>query len=689
MMKNIKSVALLCSLLGLTGVGATPSVEDLDSALTILRDNDLYGQDTTRTSDGILVEVGKSFQAAKKICSSLGESLWSPKAEDFAAGLNNTLSYQEYLGKFPHGQQFWVGSTGAACQAIDVKGRSHSLDCNLKLPAICTQSAPLSNLSLVDTSPKFYISKKVGAQTVTGYRDANSWRFMGVRFSPNVKRFAYSSVYNGQGSAMAVDVPPDCLQNIGGQATGSEDCLHLNLWTPYLPGKSIVKKDLKPVFFWIYGGGNTGGSSNDAGGDSGNFAARGDAVVVGINYRLGNLGWLAISDTDITGNYGLSDMVTGLQWVQKYIRYYGGDPNRVTIMGESAGAGNVRTLMASPAAKGLFHAAIMESQPIGYIPNRWYTEYRTIEETTTAFGAGVLADTNCTNARDKEACLRALDPSFIALLPVQANYPIMDGRYIISSALPVTGKGFLNSVPTLLGSNRDELGITLSQLLPPYTNFTESLAAISLLLTQDITAVANSPAFPLSPGDPAAAVFNASVRVLTDGALKCLTYSTAYSAAKHHTLPAVYAFEFNRTYSPAGFTSAACSPPITPSHPYGDPNQEYFKCHAGEVDYAFGVVLRTGLPQRDEFDIPFSQLVLDHWASFVWNHDPNPSTDYLKARGYYNTLNQVKISGLWERVNAARPQLKWLQWNSRTVPFPEGPQCAALGYPLDYFETYL
>ncbi|KAK6347372.1 hypothetical protein TWF718_005211 [Orbilia javanica] len=627
---------------------------------------------------------------ARKVCESLGESLWSPENENFAAGLNNTLSYQIYLGKFPTSQKFWIGSRSASCRAIDVKGRSHNIDCHERLPAICTQSAPLSNISFIDTSPRFHITKAVGDQTLTGYRDANSWRFLGVRFAPAPQRFGYSSVYAGKGHAMAIDEPPRCLQISNGEAVGSEDCLFLDLFTPYLPGKKVFKKDLKPVLFWLYGGGNVEGTISNPGTDGGNFAARGDVVIVGINYRVGNFGWLAVDGTNITGNYGLSDMVTGLKWIQSYIKDFGGDPSRVTILGESAGAAGVRALLASKPAKNLFHGAIMESQPIGFQPHRWYSEYRTVAEHSAAFGVPVLEAVNCTDASDKAACLRAADASALTLLPPNklANFAIIDNKYLHSEWLQVTGKGFVNSVPTMIGANRDEPAISLGTLPPP-TDFLEYLTLVSSLLPQDITAAANSPAFPLPPGDPAEAIFNATTRIVGDGALKCLGMATAYSAAKHKTLPSVYAFEFNRTYSPENFTSPLCSPPITAEFPFGDANKEYYKCHAGEVQFVFGVVLRMGLPDRDGLDIPFSQLVVDHWASFIWRYDPNPISGYLKARGYYNTLNQVTVSGKWKKVDHRKPELQWLQWNSLSVPFTEGPQCTALGYPLDYFETHL
>ena len=141
----------------------------------------------------------------------------------------------------------------------------------------------------------------------------------------------------------------------------SEDCLYLNVWTP---AKSA--SDRIPVLVWIYGGGFSGGSTSDPN-YSGEKLAKKGVVLVSIAYRVGQLGFLAHPELSaettnhVSGNYGLLDMIAGLQWVQKNIAAFGGDPNKVTIFGESAGGIAVSMLCASPLAKGLFHGAISQS----------------------------------------------------------------------------------------------------------------------------------------------------------------------------------------------------------------------------------------------------------------------------------------------------------------------------------------
>jgi len=146
----------------------------------------------------------------------------------------------------------------------------------------------------------------------------------------------------------------------------SEACLTLNIWSP-----SGVRK--APVFFWIYGGALVGGANREPTYNGIRFADQG-IVVVSINYRLGVLGWLAHpelsaeSPLGVSGNYGLLDQIGALQWVQRNIRAFGGDPSNVTIAGESAGALSVMYLMAASAARDLFSKAIAESAYMIAVP---------------------------------------------------------------------------------------------------------------------------------------------------------------------------------------------------------------------------------------------------------------------------------------------------------------------------------
>jgi para-nitrobenzyl esterase len=168
-----------------------------------------------------------------------------------------------------------------------------------------------------------------------------------------------------QGIRLADKFAPQCVQGGSGPdgkaPAMSEDCLYLNVWSPARSASGRV-----PVLVWIYGGGfNAGATSVPV--YSGEVLARKGVVLVSIAYRVGALGFLAHpelsaeSPQHVSGNYGLLDMIAGLQWIQKNIAAFGGDPNKVTIFGESAGGIAVSQLCASPLAKGLFQGAISES----------------------------------------------------------------------------------------------------------------------------------------------------------------------------------------------------------------------------------------------------------------------------------------------------------------------------------------
>ncbi|XP_050298530.1 juvenile hormone esterase-like [Anthonomus grandis grandis] len=154
-----------------------------------------------------------------------------------------------------------------------------------------------------------------------------------------------------------------CYQNdlFAHQIYGSEDCLNLNIFTPELPSND--KFNLKPVMVWIHGGGFSQGSNDSKKIYGPEFLMTENVVLVTINYRLGLLGFLRIKDPNfnISGNMGFKDQVEALRWIKSNIQQFNGDPDNVTIFGESAGGASVHNLVLSPLARGLFHKAICQS----------------------------------------------------------------------------------------------------------------------------------------------------------------------------------------------------------------------------------------------------------------------------------------------------------------------------------------
>jgi len=256
-----------------------------------------------------------------------------------------------------------------------------------------------------------------------------------------------------------VDAPP-------GSVVGNEDCLYLNVFAPRFAEHEVPKPGaLLPVMFWIHGGGNSIGHAGFY--DGGNLAASENVIVVTTNYRLGPLGWLhhpALSDAEATpldrsGNYGTLDLVRALAWVRENAASFGGDPERVTIFGESSGGANVLSLLVSPLAKGLFHRAVVQSggASTASIAEAQAGNPNDGPEGTTGSEAIVAALGDAPRSRSAEDLLRAYpgDKSFGML-----NMPtlIRDGVVLPETdTRELFARGEYNQVPIVLGTNRDEI----------------------------------------------------------------------------------------------------------------------------------------------------------------------------------------------------------------------------------------
>ncbi|KAH6654745.1 Alpha/Beta hydrolase protein [Truncatella angustata] len=651
---------------------AAPSPRSLNSDIAILIYNDLQGTASAGADSGVIVLEARSYNDANAACAVLGEQLWSPRNGTSTP----TLDYLKYLNSEKGESRFWIASKGTISSTIDYDGRTSRTAPSTKLPVLCTQSAPFSNETVKDTSEKWQVMVHSNNEYLTGFRDRYSFRFLGVRYASQPQRFTYSTPYVGNGDQVsASEYGSQCVQ---GGNTGSEDCLFLNIWTNFLPGPHSSKKNLKPVMIWIHGGAFTGGTGNDPTADGGNLASRGDVVVVDINYRLTTLGFLALNDGKTNGNFGLADQVNALDWVEKNIANFGGDPHRITIFGQSAGAGSVRALIASPKATGKFAAAIPLSNLGGINYGTTYSKYYTIDQEMAVAGYAILNATNCTNAVSQVDCLRAVSAYDLANLATVARYPVVDGTYLVADELQLYGSPL--NVRLMLGTTRDDGAAMIS--FPKITNQSAYLNASGF-------SVPPANLFPIPAlENQTLALYNMSARLATDGIFRCIDQATVKTGLETGVFqPNVYYYEFNRTYQIQGWPALdVCEPPKTASHPYGDPNGEYFKCHSGELYYVFGNLVRQGLPMRDENDLPFEQFVLDSFASFARAYDPNPDLGYLKARGYHNTIDELAKAGKWQPSTKKSLTKRTLQWPSFQGPFTELEQCEALGLSIDYYE---
>ncbi|MBN1495707.1 MAG: carboxylesterase family protein [Spirochaetes bacterium] len=297
------------------------------------------------------------------------------------------------------------------------------------------------------------------------------------------------------GKREAFDYGPMCPQLVYGVLlSGDEDCLFLNVWAP----RDAKPGDRYPVMFFMHGGGNNLGSGNQALSDflgmaeeavaldglnyffdrlkkittldepiyQGNYlAARHNVILVTINYRLGQLGHLAHPDLgEGSGNFTFLDMVKALQWVNRSIANFGGDRDNVTIFGESSGAWDVCALMNMPAAKGLFHKAIMESQAC---------LSRTIEQAED-YASPYIRASGCSDAADVGACLRKADINYFvtAMSYLYGLYwrsfgfiphiPAVDGTVFPKHFAEAITTDQFNHVPLIIGNNQNELAVAIA-----------------------------------------------------------------------------------------------------------------------------------------------------------------------------------------------------------------------------------
>ena len=279
---------------------------------------------------------------------------------------------------------------------------------------------------------------------------------------------------------------------------GDEDCLVLNVWAPQIgPTKIPTGSDRLPVMFWIHGGGNSvgsGGSDTTALYDGSLLASEHGVIVITVNHRMGPMGWFvhpALSDQtvdpeDLSGNFGTLDLIEALRWVQANIESFGGDPGNITIFGESAGGSNVLSLMASPMATGLFHKAIVQSgalnltslaeaQRVG--PNGRGGDNLSSREIAARLmiegGSALIADKDAAFTLLEEKMTSAEVAAWLRSVPAADIYGVVDSFFGGMIGMPMMFRdGYVlpdmdvndifadpanyNSVPIILGSNRDE-----------------------------------------------------------------------------------------------------------------------------------------------------------------------------------------------------------------------------------------
>lgn len=392
---------------------------------------------------------------------------------------------------------------------------------------------------------------------------------------------------------------------LSGEMPGAQDesCLTLNVWTPSADGR-------RPVMVWIHGGGFIGGSGSMRLYDGAPLAARGDVVVVTVNYRLGILGFLAHPDlTDeasgAAGNWGLLDQIAALQWVRDNITSFGGDPGNVTIFGESAGGMSVADLLAMPGAHGLFRRAIVQSGPPNAVSiDRAADIAAKLAAELGAGSIGALRDLPTRTLLDAQANLVAQRRA--EGLPL---LPVVDGTSLPQPPQKAITEGVAGNVDLLIGTNRDEAKMFM--VADPANRDPDEG-----VLRRRIEAIFRTHDIELSPDDVIDGYRNARAArgeptdprelwsaIDTDRMFRIGSVRAAESQARH-----------NRTYM---YLFTWESPAMRGA---------LGACHALELPFVFGTLANPGIdafagsgPAADRL----SGQMMDAWLAFARTGDPN------------------------------------------------------------------
>lgn len=465
-------------------------------------------------------------------------------------------------------------------------------------------AALLVNSATASTDPGVV---RTDAGLVRGQATATTRVFNGIPYAaPPVRALRWKPpqpVKPWSGTRDAVKLSTPCAQAANPEVpegTDNEDCLYLNVTTP-------VQQSAKPraVVVWIPGGGFFSGAGNSY--EATKLAARGDVVVVTVNYRLGIFGFFGYPGLPGSGTYGIQDQQAALRWVQRNARAFGGDPHNVTVAGESAGGMSVCAQLTSPTATGLFSKAVMQSGSCAFnwADNSQYPQQAggspwmpqsAVQQNGKEWAADNAAKLGCKSGQAALDCLRAADPAVL----VEDTLNFTQAAYGGTAVLPLSPAkamkaGLFHRVPVLSGNNHDEAAAWLSAF-----NGGVLTDADYPRLVKDMVGAKDAPKvlheYPLAQYGSTAAAWTA---VTTDRIWSCTQVATDRQAARK--VP-VYAYEFADKHSPLSQPGLGAA-------------------HAVELPYLFSL---GGYEfPLTETQKRLSEQMVDYWTAFARTGDPN------------------------------------------------------------------
>ncbi len=440
--------------------------------------------------------------------------------------------------------------------------------------------------------------------TLVGNATETGRQFLGVPFAEapvgDLRWMSPQPIDAVRETRIAQDFGADCVQPVDGwnfnpspgdEMKGSEDCLFLNIYTP-----RATLEDL-PVMVWIHGGGFVTGSGREYDGHI--LAETQDVIVVTINYRLGALGFLSHPALgDAAGNFGLLDQQMALRWVERNIASFGGDPENVTVLGESAGGVSVCAHLAVPGSAGLFDRAIIQSGPCFAAPRSSADEK----------GVSYAENADCPpTGPEALACLRGMPASLVAAVsPGESGagdtpWTLVNETPVLPAA-SVYAEGRINHVPLINGSNLDEGRLFALAALPLLEDRESYEANVRTQFPDNAERVLAE--YPAEAYETPALAYSA---YMTDFMFACPARETNMSLSAH--MP-VYAYEF-RDRTGRYFVDA---PPEL-----GDLGAH----HAKEIQFIFQTPsFFSGPADLTDEQMELSQQMMQAWTSFARDGSP-------------------------------------------------------------------
>ncbi|KAF8929672.1 hypothetical protein BGZ47_000935 [Haplosporangium gracile] len=624
-----------------------PSAGNLEG-VHLLLDNDV--DSNTPKHPVIFLSRVRSYNESRHACDQLGEDLVDSDNLGFAKDLLDITPIA--ADDLKHTSRLWVKNTNtsssSSCTAFDRKSANTiELPCSTKLPALCANTLPRYQIG-----PEVHIDKskqvKVRtshAGTYQGYRDQNQFRFLGIKYAqPPLGRLRFLPPQRFAASDDADKVKDAteygfvCMQGVDDGvakpnatwtryslgAAESEDCLHLNVFTPSLPSKQGGKKGL-PVMVYIHGGSFTSYSGSAPVFEPGNLVSRGGVVVVTLNYRLGIFGFFerpsSLPRSETTGNLAIRDQMAALQWVQDNIVAFGGDPDQVTLFGQSAGGYSLRAMLSMPSAFGLYKNVISQSDLLG-IP---FSSPKVAGD----IGAGLLKYLGCSpsdlacaqsktvaqvqSAEQNATMDVTLEDGNEWLLNEGCVYrPTIDGELFPGDFAELVRTGRYNRKANILwGSTRDEKAASLPSNFPDPIPLDQEDKALAGYLVEDRTKkLFTSPAYALNKSDPDTIRNELSIAV-TDLLWACPLQRLSRGTATQHSKVYTYRMDHGRDISST----------------FGGPYPPFCRgrvCHTDDIIPTFGSgAIREGAAQTGS-DARFSRQVIDRFTTFAKTGNPNP-----------------------------------------------------------------